>query len=315
MTTPLVSVLIPCHNAQRTINDTLESVLCQTWPHIEVIVVDDGSSDESVRFIKRFSERGVTLVRQPNAGASAARNRAFAKSKGDFLQFLDADDLIGPDKIALQMARLIGQVGCVATAEWGRFYDLPSNARFIRKANWQDLSSLDWLALSRADGQDMHFPAMWLIPRALAEAAGPWNETLSLGDDGEYFTRILLAAERVLFCSGARCYYRSGVVGNLSGRKSPEAWGSQFTVIELCQMYILAREDSERMRRGFALSWQHLAHACYPYDQALAERALARAKALHDVQTRPSGGPAFQVALRLLGWRAARRLQVVSGRP
>ena len=162
----------------------------------------------------------------------------------------------------------------------GRFYDLPSNARFIRKANWQDLSSLDWLALSRADGQDMHFPAMWLFHVLLAEAAGPWNETLSLGDDGEYFTRILLAAERVLFCSGARCYYRSGVVGNLSGRKSPEAWGSQFTVIELCQKYILAREDSERMRRGFALSWQHLAHACYPYDQALAERALARAKAL-----------------------------------
>ena len=107
----------------------------------------------------------------------------------------------------------------------------------------------------------MLFPALWLIPRLVADTAGPWNETLSLGDDGEYFTRIVLAAEQVLFRPGARCLYRSGLGGSLSGRKSPEAWHSQFCVIELCEAHVRAREDSERVRRGFALSWQHLAHA------------------------------------------------------
>ena len=89
---------------------------------------------------------------------------------------------------------------------------------------------------------------------------------------------MLLAAERVLFCPGARCYYRSALPGSLSGRKSAAAWASQFRVIELCECQVRAREDSERVRRGFALSWQHLAHACYPYEPALADRALKRGR-------------------------------------
>ena len=140
-------------------------------------------------------------------------------------------------------------------------------------------------------------------------------EELTLNNDAEYVTRVLLAAERVLFCAGARCQYRSAVPGSLSGRKSRRAWDSQFRVIELCEAYIRAREDSERVRRGFALSWQHLAHASYPYDSGLAERALARARALHPVTIRPGGGPAFALVSRVIGWRAGRRLQVASGRP
>src|SRR5262249_32944277 len=138
---------------------------------------------------------------------------------------------------------------------------------------------------------------------------------LSLGDDGEYFTRVVLAAERVLFCEGARCYYRSGLPGSLSGYKSKEAWLSQFRVLDLCESHVRAREDSERVRRGFALSWPHLAHACYPYAPDLAERALARALALHRDTIQPEGGTAFHVVSKLLGWRLARRLQVASGRP
>ena len=161
----------------------------------------------------------------------------------------------------------------------------------------------------------MLFPALWLIPRAIADAAGPWDETLSLGDDGEYFTRILLSAERVLFCEGARCYYRSGLPGSLSGKKSAKALASGFRVLELCEAHLRAREDSERVRQGFALSWQHFAHATYPYDADLAESALARARELHCVTIRPGGGPAFHAVSRLFGWRLARRLQVASGRP
>jgi hypothetical protein len=161
----------------------------------------------------------------------------------------------------------------------------------------------------------MMFPALWLQPRTIVDAIGPWRESLSLNDDAEYFTRALLYADRVLFCPRARCYYRSGVAGILSGRKSLAAWKSQFTVTELCQRYVLARENSERMRRGFASSWQHLAHASYPYDRALAERALAQARALHPMSIEPDVGPTFRILSRLLGWRLARRLQAASGRP
>lgn len=212
------------------------------------------------------------------------------------------------------MQRLASAPGCVASAEWGRFRSNPDETRFVPETVWQDLGVLDWLAGSRANGLDMMFPALWLIPRSLVEQVGLWREELTLNNDAEYFTRVLLAASRVLFCRGARCYYRSGQGGSLSGRKNPAALRSQFEVLNLCESYVLAREDTGRMRRGFSLSWQHFAHAAYPYDPALAERAIARAARLDDIRIKPGGGVAFHVASKLLGWRLARRLQVASGR-
>ncbi len=315
MANPLVSILIPCFNAERYIGETLESVLRQTWPNIEVIVVNDGSTDNSAAEVARFARPNLALIDRPNVGAAAARNEAFRRSAGEFIQFLDADDRLAQSKIEIQMRRLIDNPASIAASEWARFYGSVENATFAADETWHDLAPLDWLARSRREGLGMMFPAMWLIPRAVASAIGPWIEDLSLADDTEYFTRVVLASERVLFCAGARCYYRSRVAGSLSGRKSPKAWESQFKVTELCQSYVLAREDSERMRRAFALTWQHHAHACYPYDRALAEAALARARALHPVRIRPDGGATFRAISKLLGWRLARRLQVASGRP
>ena len=158
-------------------------------------------------------------------------------------------------------------------------------------------------------------PALWLIPMPIVRAVGPWLDDLTLNNDAEYFTRILLASEGVLFCPGARCHYRSGLPGSLSGRKSLQAWQSQYRVFDLCEAYVRAREDSERIRRGFALSWQHLAHSCYPYEPKLSSRALERARDLHPVTIRPDGGPSFKIASRIVGWRVARKLQVMTGRP
>jgi glycosyltransferase involved in cell wall biosynthesis len=311
MSAPLVSVLIPCFNAARHVGETLDSVLAQTWPNVEIVVVDDGSTDRSAEVVEAYASRGVTLIRQPNAGAGAARNRAFAAARGELIQFLDADDLIDPDKIAIQAGRLARHTGAVASVSWGRFWTDPAQTRFEPETNWCDLDPVEWLTRSRMDGLGMLFPALWLTPRSVCEAAGAWDESLSLGDDGEYFTRVVLAADRVLFCEDARCRYRSGLPGSLS---ASTAWDSAFRVNALCEQAVRARDDGERVRRGFALSWQHLAHACYPYDPALAERALARGQALHPISVPPGGGAAFRTLSRLIGWRAARRLQVASGR-
>lgn len=311
---PLVSVLIPCYNSASYICETLESVLRQTWPRIEVIVVDDGSTDGSVNVIRSFAPQGVRLIQQLNAGASSARNTAFRASSGDYIQFIDADDILAPDKIERQLVRLTSNAGCIASAEWARFSRTTKDAKFLAEAVWQDSAPLDWLALARSDGLGMLFPAIWLIPRAIVHAVGPWDETLSLGDDGEYFTRIILSADTIIFCTGARCYYRSGITGSLSRQKSRAAWASGYKALELCEHHVTARENSERMRRAFSLSWQHMAHGCYPYAPDLAESALRRAARLHEIRIRPDGGSMFRIASRLLGWRLARRLQVASGR-
>jgi len=314
MSHPTVSVLIPCYNAEKYIGETLESVFRQTWPAIEVIVVNDGSVDRSAAVVRSFARPSLQVVEQENRGQTAALNVCLARASGDFVQYLDADDLIEPEKIERQVIRLAEHPRCIASSEWGRFCRSSQETRFDPETVWRDLDPIDWLALSRADGLGMMFPAIWLIPMDIVRKVGPWMEELTLNNDAEYFTRALLAAERVLFCPDARCHYRSDVRGSLSGQKSRSAWASQFRVTELCEAYVREREDSERVRRGFALSWQHLAHASYPYDPGLAERALARARALHPVVIRPGGGPAFAVVSRVVGWRAARRLQVASGR-
>jgi glycosyltransferase involved in cell wall biosynthesis len=315
LSVPKVSVLVPCFNAEQYVGETLESVFRQTWSEIEVIVVNDGSTDRSSDVIRHFARPNLKLIEQDNCGQTAALNVCLAHATGDFVQYLDADDLIDPAKIELQVARLLDNSHCVASAEWGRFYVSPTEVHFDPEPVWCDLDPLDWLALSRIDGLGMMLPALWLVPMAIVRACGPWAEDLTLNNDAEYFTRVLLTSERVLFCPGARCRYRSGLSGSLSGRKSTEAWRSQFRVIELCESHVRAREDSERVRRGFALSWQHLAHASYPYCPSLAKSALLRASASHADAIRPDGGPVFQIVSRLLGWRAARRLQVLSGRP
>lgn len=314
MSPPLVSVLIPCYNAEKYIAEALRSVLQQTWRNIEIIVVDDGSTDRSVEEIERLRSDRVQLIRQENRGQTAALNACLGVARGDFIQYLDADDVIGADKIELQIARLIECPNCIASAEWARFLRDPEDARFSPEPVWRDMAPLDWLSESRADGGGMMFPALWLIPRRIVERVGPWREDLTLNNDAEYFTRVLLSSDRVLFSPGARCFYRSGIPGSLSARKSSSAWSSGFKVLQLCEKYLRAREDSERVRRGFALSWQHLAHACYPYNRKLAEAALARATNLHTIQILPDGGLRFRVLSSVIGWRAARRLQVATGR-
>src|SRR6516225_552816 len=99
---PLVSILIPCFNAQHLVAQAIESALAQTWPHKEVIVVDDGSTDASLEVIRKFSGR-IRWESGSNRGSNAARNRLLALARGDWLQYLDADDYILPEKVARQI--------------------------------------------------------------------------------------------------------------------------------------------------------------------------------------------------------------------
>src|SRR5262245_14900968 len=89
----LVSVVIPCYNAERFLAETLESAFAQTYPHTEIIVVDDGSTDGSAKLIKDYGDR-VKAELGANRGGSAARNRGTALARGEFIQFLDADDVL-----------------------------------------------------------------------------------------------------------------------------------------------------------------------------------------------------------------------------
>src|SRR4051812_10472186 len=100
---PLVSIVIPAYNAERWIAYTLQSAIGQTWPHKEIIVVDDGSTDRTGEIARRFASNEISVVSIPNQGAAAARNHGLHLSQGDYIQWLDADDVLAPDKIERQL--------------------------------------------------------------------------------------------------------------------------------------------------------------------------------------------------------------------
>lgn len=315
MSQPLVSIIIPCYNAAPWLGAAVSSALNQTWPRVEVIVVDDGSKDESVAVAASFSQRGVRVATQPNRGASAARNHGLRLAQGEFIQYLDADDLLGPEKIALQMARLgAAEGGCIASGEWSRFHSDPAEARFAPEPVWRDLSGMEFL-LSHYEHDWMMQPAAWLCPRPLLEKAGPWDERLTLNDDGEYFCRVVLAARGILFCPGARVYYRSGIAGSLSRRKDSKSIRSLALSIELNCARLLARGPNDpRIRAAVANAWRRLAYESYPDEPRVADEAVARYKALGGSPLPPPGTGPYQRTARLIGWRAAKRLFRLLGR-
>jgi glycosyltransferase involved in cell wall biosynthesis len=255
-TTPeksLVSILIPSHNAQEWIADTLRSALAQTWERIEIIVVDDGSTDGTLAVARQFESGCVRVVAQKNQGAAAARNIAFSLSRGDYIQWLDADDVLAPDKIArqMEMASKNGRQNILLSSEFGRFLYRQERAEFVPTELWKDLSPAEWLF--RKLGQNLYMQtATWLVSRELTEAAGLWDTRLLSDDDGEYFCRVLCASEGVCFVPGAKVYYRApGVAfgGSLSyigasERKIRAHWISMQLHID----YLLSMEDSERVR-------------------------------------------------------------------
>ena len=314
---PLVSVIIPLYNAAPWIGAAVESAIGQSWPNLEVIVVDDGSTDGSLETARALASDRVTVLAQPNAGASAARNRGLSVARGDYVQYLDADDLLHRDKVAVQLARLAREPeGRLASGAWGRFVGEPESARFEPEGVWKDMDPVTWLVTSWA-GEEMPggsggmMPnSAWLVPREVARRAGPWNEGISVNDDGEYFTRVLLASTGVAFCPDAYSYYRSGIGGSLSGRSDPDALVAYFRSLVLGIDALRAAEESPRVRIAAAAQLQRFIYSVYPEAPALVAEAEARLEALGGSPLPPpEGGRAFRLISRLAGWRAARRVQ------
>jgi len=269
---PCVSVLIPLYNAEKYVAESIESALAQTWPNIEIIVVDDGSKDNSLAIAKSFENRGVKVFNQSNNGAAAARNRALQESKGEYIQFLDADDILQPNKIALQMEALSEELpGTIATCAWGKFTNYPiqevtlfSNPTKTGESPNIYSKPIDWLCCSWGGNGHMLIHA-WLVPRKIIHLAGEWNELLSTNDDGEYFCRIVLASKKIKFCDNTCVYYRTHDGDRVSNPNSSVKIASLFQSLVHCKSHLLSKEDSITTRRAVADLFQDFIYSFYPF--------------------------------------------------
>jgi glycosyltransferase involved in cell wall biosynthesis len=293
---PLVSILIPAYNAERWIGATIESALAQTWAHKEIVIVDDGSTDGTLGIARRFASNVVRVVSQPNQGAATARNNAFALCQGDYVQWLDADDLLGPNKIEAQM-KLVAQAADqheLVSSAWAYFSHRRSSARFEPTPLWQDLSPVDWTCTKWSYNLHMQ-TATWLVSRTLTEAAGPWNTSLLSDDDGEYFSRVVLASRGVRFTSDAQVFYRIVGTNRLShiGRSNRKL-DAQFRGMQLQIGYVRAIDDGPAVRAAAVTYLQNWLPHFHPERPDLVERMKALAVEL--------GG---ELSLPTMGWKYA----------
>ena len=303
----LVSVLIPAYNVERWISAAIQSATAQTWPNVEVIVVDDGSRDKTLAAARKWESTSVRVVTQPNMGACAARNHALALAQGTYIQWLDADDLLAPDKIAAQMAvaRRLADRRVLLSCPFGTFYHRPEKALFEETPLWRDLQPLEYFLVRFEDNACFQTDA-WLVSRELTDANGPWTDSGSPDDDGEYFCRMVTKSAGVTFVPEARSYYRVGNSGSLANTRSAKAVAALFRSKEKCIRYLLSMEDSPRTRKASLHLLQTWMFDMFGHDAVIAD-AMRLAADLGGSLERPSLKWKYKPIQWVFGYEAAFR--------
>jgi glycosyltransferase involved in cell wall biosynthesis len=177
-----ISVLIPVFDGERLLAEAIESVLVQSLPAAEVVVVDDGSSDGSATVAESFGPP-VRVLRRPHRGAAAARNTGVEESVGELIAFQDADDLMKPDRLERQAAAL-GQASSPA---------LTLGRAEVRGED--GFAAPPWLAHAY-ENSDRYTPASMIATRSALELVGPFDETMRRGSDTDWLLRALEAGVR-----------------------------------------------------------------------------------------------------------------------
>lgn len=263
---PLVSILIPAYNSEEWIASTLRSAIAQTWQRKEIIVVDDGSKDRTAEVARAFASKEVQVVSTENQGAAAARNQAMKLSQGDYIQWLDADDLLAPDKIERQLAALGNSQDkkVLLSAPWAFFNFRVSRARFVATSLWENRSPVEWLLLKMNENLHMQ-TGTWLTSRELADAAGPWDTRLISDDDGEYYCRVLLASSGTRFVPDAKVFYRITPSNRVSYiGTSDKKKDAMLLSMKLHIQYLRSLEESRRVHDACRTYMQNWLDQFYP---------------------------------------------------
>ena len=309
---PLVSILIPAYNAERWIADTIKSALEQTWSNKEIVVVDDGSRDQTLEIARRFASSNVCVTGQENQGAAAARNKALELCKGNYIQWLDADDILAPDKIQKQLATVEEEnlsTSTLLSGPWAYFYHRTKAAKFSPTPLWCDLSPAEWLVTKWNHNLHMQ-TATWLVSRELTEAAGPWDCRLFSNDDGEYLCRVIKASNAIKFVADAKMFYRMTGSTRLShiGQSMPKT-EAQLLGMQLQIAHVRSVEDSPRTRAACVKFLQTWLLQFYPERMDLVAQIQDMAASLGGRVHTPSLSWKYAWISRCFGLTAAKRVR------
>lgn len=310
-----ISIIMPVFNAAAFVSDAINSVLCQSFGDLELLAVNDGSSDESEQVLRSHRDSRLRIISQLNRGQSAAINLGVNESRGRFIKIVDADDWIHPLHLEAQWAALRGHSECVACCRWGYFRDDFRHPSVNSEQVDRDYPDpLEWIVDSLTRDEGMMGGWRWLIPRNVWDRSGGYDERLSLNNDFHASIAILLASSGVRFSGDAVYSYRKAVSGALSGARSRRAMESALLTTELGCRLLLGREDSPRIRKLCAVRFQRWLYEFYPEFPDLAASAESAVVSLGGATVPFPGGTFGRSLAGLIGWRKARQLQTLARR-
>jgi len=320
---PLVSIIIPVYNSERYLSKAIESALAQTWPNKEIIIVDDKSTDNSLELINSFENKIVKISRQENGGASAARNDGLTAAKGDYIQFLDSDDILSADKVEMQVKSLNNTTDKIAVCSTVHFFDESSRLslqpsfyeeKFIYTTN-DPVEFVIRLWGGHDFNASMVQPNAWLTPRTLIEQSGYWNEKLSRDDDGEFFARIILNSKGIIKSEGLNYYrkYSNHILkNNLSSKKDKKSLESLLMSTLLKREHLFNKNQSEYAHKSIHKLFTELSITCYINEPELYQKVKLELNKLPRYRYRVIiGGSVINFISNLIGWKAAKKIQQI----
>jgi GT2 family glycosyltransferase len=306
---PLVSILIPCYNAEPWILQCVQSALDQTWPNKEVIVVDDGSTDESVAVVQTFGDR-IRLQISPHSGGNAVRNQLTGLARGEWVQYLDADDYLLPDKITSQITRagrcqpkvdvIYSPVRIHDSAQSG-----PDRTAAINDSD-ETLTFIRWGCLNTGG---------LLLRRDAILSAGGWKEDQPCCQEHELFLRLRMAGCRFLFHNVAEAVYRRHTTTSVSRKDPLLTIRTRMELTDRIEEFLdSSGELTPAHREALFAARMECARSAYPLNGLLAEELRKKAEARG--RSWVSGSPAlplgYQLALRIAGFTNTERLAALA---
>lgn len=303
-----VSILIPLYNAEQYIAETITSITNQSYANIELIIVDDGSTDNSYELAKAYASEKVNVFQQANKGACAARNKALELSTGEYIVFFDADDIMYEDKIKNQM-ELVEKYGddYIYSSQWISFTNEVPTVFLPKTVIDKDFDSpIDWLTTSWLNRSGA--VGIWLTPRQLIEQAGKWDETIVMNDDGEYFFRVLLKSKGVKFADNAYLFYRRDVTTSITKTYN---YKKASDILKTYMKYenVLEVKNNYKIRKALAFNYAKFIYIYHKKEKELINIAWQRIEKLNVDEKWKIGGKKFQLLCQLIGFKNALKLK------
>jgi glycosyltransferase involved in cell wall biosynthesis len=302
---PRVSVVIPCFNAEPWIRETINSVLAQGLDDIELIVIDDGSTDRGPELVHTVFP-SAHLKHIERQGPSRACNIGTELSTGQFIQYVDADDVLAPGKLALQLETLQRTGAEVAYGRWQKLERSPTGTYELTSLAGREMEHPDLELFTHA----WYPPAAYLFRRDIVESVGGWNEQLPIIQDARFALDCALHGGRFVYCPGTMAYYRVHTRDFVS-RRDPVAFVRDClrNAVEIEAWWKAHGGLDEERRSSVLQAYSYVARASFEYDSSTFQAAYNALERLQPgyVPQRPRP---LALASRVLGYRRAESLDV-----